>query len=284
MIKDYYHLLGVPRGAPLEEIKTAYRRLARECHPDKVAQLTPEEQQSATVTMRELNEALDTFSDPRRRAEYDETIRLIPERKPRREVQVPAAAPPPRTTSPLPAPQPATAAQPPASASASKPPAPAPPAPESRGLNREEQVKKWQEVLRQLPLEWREIEARNWQWGWEAASFRRRLVVAYRHQENLSLLSIRTLVGALERLVDEHRSSLRSTVVIALVTSERLMDVRTVVEQLQAFVSNQRGWPRRAHSVVLVADEQSGRVEIFGSVGGDPVAERALHHLLKARA
>jgi curved DNA-binding protein CbpA len=284
MIKDYYHLLGVPRGAPLEEIKTAYRRLARECHPDKVAQLTREEQQAATVTMRELNEALDTFSDPRRRAEYDETIRLIPERKPRSGVRVPAAAPPPRTTSPPPAPQPATAAQPSPSAAASKPPVPAPPAPESRGLNREEQVKKWQEVLRQLPLEWREIEARNWQWAWEATSFRRRMVVAYRHQENLSLLSIRTLVGALERLVEQHRSSLRSTVVIALVTSERLMDVRTVVEQLQVFVSNQRGWPRSAHSVVLVADEQSGRVEIFGSVGGDPVAERALHHLLKARA
>ena len=32
--KDYYKILGVPRDAPEKDIKAAYRRLARECHPD----------------------------------------------------------------------------------------------------------------------------------------------------------------------------------------------------------------------------------------------------------
>ena len=64
--KDYYKTLGVSRDATAEEIKKAYRRLARKYHPD-VSQETDAEQK-----MKEVNEANAVLSDPEKRAAYDQ--------------------------------------------------------------------------------------------------------------------------------------------------------------------------------------------------------------------
>jgi curved DNA-binding protein len=64
--KDYYKVLGVERGAGEDEIKKAFRKLARKHHPDvsKVA--------GAAARMQELNEAYDVLRDPQKRAAYDQ--------------------------------------------------------------------------------------------------------------------------------------------------------------------------------------------------------------------
>ncbi len=64
-MKDYYAILGVPRNATQEEIKRAYKRLARQYHPD--VNKSPE----AEERFKEINEAYAALSDPEKRKVYD---------------------------------------------------------------------------------------------------------------------------------------------------------------------------------------------------------------------
>jgi predicted Zn-dependent protease with MMP-like domain len=69
--RDYYGLLDVKPSASDDEIRQAYRRLAKLWHPDRF-RLAPEaRREQAERRMRQLNEAHATLSDPERRAEYD---------------------------------------------------------------------------------------------------------------------------------------------------------------------------------------------------------------------
>ena len=70
-MKDYYDILGVGREASADEIKKAFRRLARETHPD-----ANPDSPDAEERFREVAEAYEVLSDPERRARYDrgETI------------------------------------------------------------------------------------------------------------------------------------------------------------------------------------------------------------------
>ena len=67
-VKDHYQTLGVPRDAAADEIKKAYRKLARKHHPD-VSKAT-----DAHVRMAAVNEAHEALSKPASRAAYDEEL------------------------------------------------------------------------------------------------------------------------------------------------------------------------------------------------------------------
>jgi DnaJ-class molecular chaperone len=64
--KDYYKVLGVARGASGEEIKKAFRKLARRYHPD----VNPGDKKAETK-FKEINEAYEVLSDPDKRKKYD---------------------------------------------------------------------------------------------------------------------------------------------------------------------------------------------------------------------
>ncbi len=64
--KDYYKIMGVDRKASAEEIKKAYRRLARKFHPDVSKERNAEER------FKEVAEAYETLKDPEKRAAYDQ--------------------------------------------------------------------------------------------------------------------------------------------------------------------------------------------------------------------
>jgi curved DNA-binding protein len=64
--KDYYKILGVGRDASAEDIKRAYRKLARQYHPDK------NKARGAEDRFKEANEANEVLSDPKKRKAYDQ--------------------------------------------------------------------------------------------------------------------------------------------------------------------------------------------------------------------
>ncbi|HEX6165201.1 MAG TPA: DnaJ domain-containing protein, partial [Acidimicrobiales bacterium] len=71
--KDYYRVLGVSDTASQKDIKSAYRKLSRQYHPD-----TNEGEKAAEERFKEVSAAYDVIGDPEKRKEYDEVRKLGP--------------------------------------------------------------------------------------------------------------------------------------------------------------------------------------------------------------
>ena len=65
--RDYYKILGVARSASADEIRSSFRKLARQYHPD-----VAKDKKRAEEKFREINEAYEVLGDPEKRKRYDQ--------------------------------------------------------------------------------------------------------------------------------------------------------------------------------------------------------------------
>jgi hypothetical protein len=100
-VKDYYAILGLDADASSESVKLAYRRLAREAHPDRFGKQGSEAQAQASARMAELNEAYEVLSDPRRRKEFEKEFRAWQAGEAAEAPPVPVQAPEPAVPQPV---------------------------------------------------------------------------------------------------------------------------------------------------------------------------------------
>src|SRR4051794_41637178 len=70
--KDYYSVLGVPQGATDKEISRAYKKLAKQYHPDANSG-----NKDAEERFKEISAAYDVLGDATKRAEYDDVRRMV---------------------------------------------------------------------------------------------------------------------------------------------------------------------------------------------------------------
>ena len=66
--RDYYEVLGVDKSASPDEIKKAYRKLAKQYHPD----LNPDDKEGAEAKFKEATEAYEVLSDTEKKQKYDQ--------------------------------------------------------------------------------------------------------------------------------------------------------------------------------------------------------------------
>ena len=85
MAKSYFAILGISPNATGDEIRSAYRRLAKEFHPDHYG--------GSSARFRDIQEAYSVLGNSRRRSEYEQNIRKVPPKEPLRTTSYPEPEP-----------------------------------------------------------------------------------------------------------------------------------------------------------------------------------------------
>ena len=73
-VQQHYKILAVPEGASSADVRAAYRKLAKEFHPDRFT--TPDEKRRAEATFTQMTEAFNVLTDTEKRKAWEQEVRL----------------------------------------------------------------------------------------------------------------------------------------------------------------------------------------------------------------
>lgn len=245
-MKDYYAILGLDSDASAESIKMAYRRLARENHPDKIGSLDAEMQKQASVRMADLNEAYAVLSDRRQRRDYDAQyiIHIAPPPEPA-EGEEPAAAQPV-------APVVRTRAKPGADVLSS-------------GVRQfGQQVRK--ELQNLKAFTWKEQPFEGFDWAMTSSFFLEQYWVTLRGFPTADRAAADKYTNYANLAIEKYKSWFRSNFFLFLLPFQRISDAEGVVTRCQRFAqaAGESAFPRSQVAVVLF-DAARGQSRLCGA-------------------
>lgn len=260
-MEDYYALLGLDPGSSEDSIKLAYRRLAREAHPDLNMHLSPAEQAEAATRMATLNRAYAVLSDARQKRAYDEEIKTLNmvsgitssngSGRKRSESGVGVAVSddktPPRGNK-----TPSGRVRPGSEVSTSV-------------------VSEFSSQLRQQ-LEsnkklftWKPVSFEGFHWALEASSWPTQYCVALRNFATVNVDAVRKFGNYANLAVDQSASSVRKNYFVFILAFQRLLDAERVSIECRQIIEN---LSKRAvfglHPYLALLDTEHGRSLVWG--------------------
>ncbi len=258
--KDYYAVLGLDPGASPESIKIAYRRLAREKHPDVVQHLGAAAQADASAAMLVINEAYSALSNAKTRREYDASVMGRAAQAP---VQAPSEPPEPAAAA-MPASAPARAKARPGKEVASS------------------VVEVFSNHLRAdlvakvTDFKWRERQIEGFLWAMSGSAWTSEYVVALRGFAAADLESASKFTNYCDLAMERNKSALKQTFFLFFFAFQKITAADTVMARLRRFCGESE--ERTPGPVMIVlTDVVHGKAVLCGP----PVRDRRYEQMLR---
>lgn len=255
-MKDYYAILGLDPDASTDSIKIAYRRLAREHHPDKVAHEDKEAQEQASQRMADLNEAYAVLSDTKQRREYNSKWRTVfaPASAAAEDMQAAVEA--------------IAAEQQRAAATRAR----ARPAAELRtSVVREYSAQVSKDLLaKKRGFSWKNLKFEGFDWALESPFLFAHYWVALRTFPVLDRAAVQKFSNYANLAIDKHKSWLRANFFLFLIAFQRITDPDHVMAMCRAFVQTEgRSTLQGTSALIVLLDAAHARSIVCGAQPGD---------------
>jgi hypothetical protein len=242
-VEDYYAILGLDRGASRESIKVAFRRRAREIHPDFQLGSNENEKTRLSRQMAELNEAYQVLYDVERRRAYDEQFRL---QSVLTSKQVTSTVGMSRTGGPQVA---------------------------QRIRSRPEvdssMVVEFSELLRSkirakcLGLSWKDKEMEGFDWALEASTWSAHSWIILRSFASVQAASAKSYLNYADVAMTRHHSTLRKDHFLFLLAFQQMREWDAISLQCRNYITSETRGSSNAGAGILLLDVQHGRALRF---------------------
>jgi len=255
-LKDYYAILGLDADASTDSIKLAYRRLAREHHPDRVGPEDKEAQEQASQRMADLNEAYAVLSDSKQRREYNSKWRTV---------FAPAAAAAEDMQAAIDA---IAAEQQKAAVSRAR----ARPAAELRtSVVREYSAQVLKDLLaKKKVFNWKSSKFEGFDWALEASFLFSHYWTALRVFPVMDRAAVQKFSNYANLAMDKHKSWLRANYFLFLIAFQRITDPDRVMALCRTFVQTEgRSTLQGTSTLIVLLDAAHGRSILCGAQPGD---------------